>query len=250
MKNKCILLIGSSGGLGTALVNLLHDSNKLILAGSSLTNQNDFENSVLKRHLDLKEVSSIHNLSNFLIEHNIVLDGIIFNAGINKFSGIDTLSEEAIINMIDINLKGCIFSNKILMKNLHLDGFICNISSVLGNIGMPGYSVYSATKAGIKLFSESLRRELSDSNIKVIYYQPRAIHTTMNSDKVVEMNRLLKNKVDDPEHVAIKIIKSIESEKNGIFSFPENIFSHLNNIFPRIIDGDFKKKLELIKKYF
>ncbi len=63
------------------------------------------------------------------------------------------------------------------------------------------------------------------------------------------MNNELGNKTDTPEVVALNIIKAIENDNSGIFNYPEKIFSIINNIFPKIVDKDFKKKLNTIKKF-
>lgn len=248
MKNKNILIIGASGGIGESLVKLLKDDNNLILTGRKFTN--DFSDlKLLTHHLDISNKESIYTLSEKILKLDIKLDGIIFNAGINHFRKIENTLVDDIQEIINVNLIGCILTNKILLKNLKPESFICNISSALGDIGMPGYSVYGASKAGIKLFSQSLRRELSDTNIKVTYFQPRSVLTNMNSHDIVQMNNELGNTTDLPDLVAQKIIKSIIKDKSGIFSQPEKFFSIINHIFPKIVDNDFRKKLHIINKF-
>lgn len=249
LKDKNILIIGANGGLGEALVNLLKKDNKLILTGRSFNTKLNIENNISTHFLDLQSKESIYQLSDNLKKSNIELDGIIFNSGLNIFKTLNNTTNIEIENLINVNLIGCILSNKILIQNLKKESFICNISSVLGDIGMPGYTIYSATKSAIKTFSQSLRRELIDTGIKVIYYQPRSILTKMNSHAVVQMNNELGNKTDTPEFVAFNIIKAIENDISGIFTYPEKIFSIINNIFPKIVDNDFKKKLKTIKKF-
>ena len=59
------------------------------------------------------------------------------------------------------------------------------VGSALGSIGLPGYSVYSASKFGVHGFAHALRRELSGSSVKVQYIGPRSTDTGFNDPAVV-----------------------------------------------------------------
>ena len=56
-------------------------------------------------------------------------------------------------------------------------GNIINISSVAGRVGIPGWSVYCATKWAVIGFSESIRKELNKFNIKVSVIEPGVVNT-------------------------------------------------------------------------
>jgi len=51
---------------------------------------------------------------------------------------------------------------------------VVNIGSTFGSIGHPGFATYCASKFGLRGFTETLRRELSDTGIQVFYIAPRA----------------------------------------------------------------------------
>jgi short-subunit dehydrogenase len=117
IKNKNILIIGASGGIGECLVKLLKTYNNLILTGRKFTN-NFSDSKLLTHHLDVSKQESIYALSEKISKLNITLDGIIFNAGINHFMKLDYTSVDNIQEIINVNLIGCILTNKILLKNL------------------------------------------------------------------------------------------------------------------------------------
>src|SRR3546814_9277856 len=53
-------------------------------------------------------------------------------------------------------------------------------TTLFRSIGVPGFSVYGASKAGLRSFSETLRRELADSSVLVQYLAPRSVRTDFN----------------------------------------------------------------------
>lgn len=250
MNNKKILIVGGTRGLGKELVSLLSKNNQVFVAGSSCQKNHDFNQSPSFHYLDLVNTNSIISFFNLLKINNIKLDLVIFNASINLFNPLKEQNIEDIENILSINLKGCILINKFSLDHLQNDGIICNISSVLANIPLPCYSTYSATKAGIKAFSESLNREVIDTKQSVLFYQPRGINTKMNNKKMNEFNEIMNSKIDTPELVAQQIVAFIKKRKSGIFNFNEKFFSLINFLFPSLIDKEVKKNIISIKSIF
>lgn len=250
MKNKKILLIGGKGGLGSALLEELSKNNKLIVAGKSCNESEDFESQITYHYLNLLETDTILNFFKKLKSNNIEVDLVIFNSSINEFNSLENQNIENIHNIIKINLEGCILINKLSLSILKENGKICNISSVLGSVPLPFYTVYSATKAAIKAFSQSLNRELIDTNKKILYYQPRAINTEMNNKEMNEFNKIMGSSSDEVNKVSKQIIEFINKDKNGIFNFPEKLFSFINLTFPKLIDNNIKKLMPKFKKLF
>jgi short-subunit dehydrogenase len=131
------------------------------------------------------------------------------------------------------------------------DARILNMGSTFGNIGYPGYAPYCASKAGLRAFTEALRRELADTLLKVMYLAPRATQTTLNDERVVAMNKALGNAVDSPALVADAVADMIvRGNKNQLFiGWPEKLFARLNQLLPGIVDGALRKQLETIKRF-
>ncbi len=101
------------------------------------------------------------------------------------------MKEEDWDAVINVNLKGVFNCTKAASKYMvkQKSGRIVNISSVVGEMGNPGQSNYSATKAGIIGFTKSVSRELASRNITVNSIAPGFIETDITSglsDKVKE----------------------------------------------------------------
>jgi short-subunit dehydrogenase len=127
---------------------------------------------------------------------------------------------------------------------------IVNIGSTFGSLPFPGFAAYSAAKAGLRGFSQALRRELADSQVAVIHLAPRAIDTPMNSPAVNALNRDLKNPCDTVASVARQIVTAIRKETGERhFGFPERLFAWLNGMAPALIDRGLAGKLATIKRH-
>jgi short-subunit dehydrogenase len=122
-------------------------------------------------------------------------------------------------------------------------GHIVNIGSTFGSIAFACFAAYSASKFGLRGFSEALRRELDGSGIKVTYIAPRAVKTKMNTSAVYRMADELNMQMDDPEWVAQCIVANIEKERKDVYlGFPESIFVRLNALLPRLVDSALRKQ--------
>jgi NAD(P)-dependent dehydrogenase (short-subunit alcohol dehydrogenase family) len=105
------------------------------------------------------------------------IDILVNNAGVIFNSPIIYSSEEDINNVIDVNLKGCIFCCKYVVPHMARQNYgkIINISSGAGLYAEPNYTAYSASKYGIIGLTESLAAEVSHYNINVNAVCPGAV---------------------------------------------------------------------------
>ena len=109
------------------------------------------------------------------------LDILVNNAG----TAIPKLFEETTPEEIDllfaINVRGVLATTQAALKHLPTGGRIITIGSCVGERNLtPGLSVYSATKAAIQLFTQSLSREVGERGITVNNIQPGPIDTDLN----------------------------------------------------------------------
>jgi NAD(P)-dependent dehydrogenase (short-subunit alcohol dehydrogenase family) len=108
------------------------------------------------------------------------LDVVVNNAGVEVASPLEKFSDERWRALVEVNLNGAIAVSKAALPHLsEPGGVIVNIASALGIGGCPGFSVYSATKAGMIGFTQSLAWELAPRGIRVIAVAPGLVHTPM-----------------------------------------------------------------------
>lgn len=116
------------------------------------------------------------------------------------------------------------------------------VGSATGRIGLPGFSVYGASKAGLHGFAEALRRELADTPVKVQVLAPRSTRTAFNDAAVEAYNRATGTAMDRPEVVAAALVRLIESEAAERFlGFPERLAVRLNGVLGALLDGAFAR---------
>ena len=116
-----------------------------------------------------------------------IVDLLVNNAGNVRAGQLERTSEADIRSMIDLNLIAPVLLTKALLPALRAgndrDSIVLNISSGIALVGMPFYSVYAATKAGLARFGESLRRELTGTGVHVATVYPGATDTDMMSSQ-------------------------------------------------------------------
>lgn len=177
---------------------------------------------------------------------------LINNAGVSGFGLLENQPWATVDGILATNLVAPIHLVQALLPVLRQQGAaaIVNIGSTFGSLPFAGFAAYSAAKAGLRGFSQALRRELADSAIRVIYLAPRAIDTPLNSPAVRQLNQALGSQTDAVDRVATQIIDALRAQQSEChFGFPERFFAWLNGVAPRLIDQALRSKLPLIKKY-
>jgi 3-oxoacyl-[acyl-carrier protein] reductase len=109
------------------------------------------------------------------------LDVLVNNAGVAIDGLLLRLKDEDLDRQLAVNLKGAIHLAKAVAKPMikQRQGAIVNLTSVVGEMGNAGQSVYAATKAALIGFTKSLARELSSRSIRVNAVAPGFIDTEM-----------------------------------------------------------------------
>ncbi|WP_343703925.1 SDR family oxidoreductase [Chitinophaga sp.] len=105
------------------------------------------------------------------------VDVLFVNAGIGAFVPVDQVTEAQFDETMNINFKGAFFTVQKFLPLLNDGASIVLLSSVNAFTGMPGSSVYSASKAALNSLGRTLSRELASRNIRVNVVNPGPIVT-------------------------------------------------------------------------
>jgi len=112
---------------------------------------------------------------------------------------------------------------------------IVNVGSMFGDIGFPWFAAYSATKFGLRGWSEAMRRELEPRGIGVTYAAPRGTRTGATDNRLVKAFEM---RLDEPEAVAAAIVRAALKGARDIYPRgPERLFVLIQRLLPGVIDG-------------
>jgi NAD(P)-dependent dehydrogenase (short-subunit alcohol dehydrogenase family) len=139
---------------------------------------------------DITDVDAVRALVADVVTAHGCVDGLINNAGIiQPFEPVAQLSDQAMHRVLDVNLMGTINMTRAFLPVLidRPEAHLANVSSMGGFFPFPGQTIYGASKAAVKLFTEGLYAELLDSQVRVSVIMPGAVATGITQNSGVEM---------------------------------------------------------------
>jgi len=167
------------------------------------------------------------------------LNVLVNNAGMSHAGPIETMPSAAIQEMVATNLAAAVALTADLIPLLRTqapESRIVNVGSMFGDIAYPLFAVYSATKFGLRGFSDALRRELAPSKIGVTYVAPRATGTAALANHA-DLIQPFEMKVDTPEDVASRIVDAIRRDAATVYpGAAERFFILVQRLFPALVD--------------
>ncbi len=177
MNKKTIFVTGATSGVGLKITELLVAQGHLVYA----TGRNAVALKALERlganviQADLTTLAAINEVCAQLPP----IDVAILSAGVGKFGIAPALSDEAITEMVELNVSVPIYLAKRLAASMieRGRGQLIFIGSQAGKVATPKASVYAATKHAIVGFTNGLRMELAPFNVKVTAIHPGPIDT-------------------------------------------------------------------------
>ena len=218
LKNLNIILTGSTGGIGGAILEKLNKCQANIIATGTKKEKLDlikekFKNVTVKQF----DISNHSSIEQFIEDCNKIFDGridiLINNAGITLDNLAIRMKEEEWKSVIDINLTSSFLLSKFAIKKMikNKNGKIINITSVVGHSGNIGQANYAASKAGLIGMSKSLALEYGKKNIKINCISPGFIKSDM-TDKISDnFKQALQEKISlvrfgEPQDVANAVV--------------------------------------------
>lgn len=189
LKNKVILITGSSMGIGAEAAKLFSkEGAKVIITynkSKGEAEQLSKELDAKSFHLDVTDIDSIKKLVKDVVSEFGQIDILVNNAGVLGWKYLNLQSDEEIINQINTNLTGLILMTKYALP--HIKGMIINVASGAGKTGFKEIAPYCATKFGVRGFTQSLAKELS---IPVYCVNPGMTATRMTDYKGIKPEKV------------------------------------------------------------
>jgi 3-oxoacyl-[acyl-carrier protein] reductase len=216
--DQIILITGASRGIGRAVALRLAGPGSFLYvnfnsnetaAQEALTGIRKLGGNGELCRFDVADHLAVHEAVKSIIAEKGRIDILINNAGIWMGGLIVRIKESLWDQVIDTNLKGTFNCCQAVTRHMmrQRSGRIINISSIVGEAGNAGDSVYAAAKGGIIGLTKSLARELGSRNICVNAVAPGLIETDMTAGFPADIKKDLEKEIPlarlgTPEDVA------------------------------------------------
>ncbi len=186
LKRNAIIISGAAGGLGQAIVHAAFEAfpDKIIVAADISQKINSIFDSerILPMSLDVTDEDSIAVLRKDLEDNDIIVWGIVNNAGVSDFFPVSEKKKEELERIFAINTFGPVNMVRIFLHHLiETKGRVVQISSE--SVRLPAaFHPYAASKIAQEALSVSLRNELALNDILLSIIRPGAINTPFLND--------------------------------------------------------------------
>lgn len=238
-KDKVVFLTGASSGIGEALalamtkrgatLGLLARREDLLKELAEKCERNGGKARYFA--VDVTDAKSVAEAAESLQNEFGKVDILIANAGIGgNNSETRNLNPQAVAQVININLLGAVNAVSGVLPAMleNKSGQLVAISSLAGFRGLPKSAAYSASKAGMTAFFESVRLDVQTKGVAVTIIQPGFIKTPLTSGRNNKMPFLM-----ELEDAIPLFLRAIEKRKRfAAFPWQLATFVRLGKIFP------------------
>ena len=168
-----VLLLGATGGLGSALgLELASRGALLTLVGRDQDRLDRLDLPGARIALDLRSPDACARAVGAAIDQNGHLDVVINAVGVVAFGDVESLSTDVMEELFLTNTFIPMMISQEAMTNLSPGGVVVNISGVIAEQNLPGMAAYGASKAAVLAFDQALAREARRKGLRVLDARP------------------------------------------------------------------------------
>jgi len=181
-EGKVAVVTGGNSGIGLATAKAFaREGAKVAITGRSEATlkeaQADLGPEALVLRADMSRVSEIGTAFDRIRERFDRIDALFVNAGIGKFVPFEEVTEEFFDETMAVNLKGVFFTVQKAVPLLSRGGTVVLNASINAHLGMPGTTVYGASKAAVVNLAKTLSADLLARGIRVNVVSPGPVST-------------------------------------------------------------------------
>jgi uncharacterized oxidoreductase len=189
LKGRTILITGGSAGIGLAFaLKFMELGNEVIVTGRRRTVLDEVKAKYPKLHVIQSDVANTTQIAALAVRVKAdfpKLDVLMNNAGImlHKDLKVPAADLAELMAEMNINVGGVIGMTSAFIDILTVNrGTLINVSSGLAFVPLPSAPIYSASKAAIHSYTQSLRFQLENTGVEVIELMPPAVKTDLTAD--------------------------------------------------------------------
>lgn len=267
LKERCVVITGGAGGIGRCI------AREFAQAGANIAIADLDEALMLEcvqelrslgvrassHRVDVSKREDIERLRDEVLSEHGAVHILVNNAGITRYGSIEDMPAAEVDLVLGVNLMGVIHNTQVFLPILQEqdEAHIINISSMAAISGIPMQSIYCASKAAVRAFSQSLQAEMSGTNVGVSWIMPGAVRTglldkagDLNTDVTQKLSSLLKRFAYRPERLATNVVKHIRKRGGELRLTPEcHAFYAVNRASPSLIQATMARVKGLADKY-
>lgn len=223
LEGKVAVVTGGSKGIGNEIARRLA-SEKMSVVINYHSDKEGAKSVAVQA--DIASQEGADALLNAAIENFGLIDLWINNAGMENRSSTHELSLKDWSKVVEVNLTGVFLGSKTALNHFlkeDIKGVILNMSSVHDKIPWPTFAHYTASKGGVKAFTETIALEYAHKGIRVNAISPGAIQTPMNEEKFEDeqarettLKMIPMDYIGKPEEVAAAVAWLASSESSYV----------------------------------
>jgi short-subunit dehydrogenase len=250
IEEQVMVITGASSGIGLATaISAARYGAKLVLAARSEDVISDVVHNIRQAGEDAIYVvgdvgkrEDVERIAQAAIDTFGRIDTWINNAGVSIYGRITEASDEDNRRLFDTNFWGTVYGSFAALPHLKQQGgALINIGSEVSDAVVPLQGMYSASKHAVKGFTDALRLELKHDEVpvSVTLIQPGATNTPypQHARNNMDQEPALPEPLDDPYHVADKILEAATTEKRAtIVSSSARMNVLMSKFAPKVAD--------------
>lgn len=192
---KLVVVTGASSGIGREIAKKFSENGHAVLLLSRRLDKMEELNlpNSLCKSVDVTDLQGMKNAITEAEDKFGKVDCLVNCAGIMLLGDPKIQSFNEWNDMIDVNIKGILTGTNIVLDDMvkRNEGTIINISSIAGRKTFDNHAVYCGTKFAVHAITENMRKEVSQSNVRVITIAPGVVETPLLShttDELIKSN--------------------------------------------------------------
>jgi short-subunit dehydrogenase len=252
-----ILITGASSGIGAATARqFARQGYRVVLAARRFDRLEALAEEIcqaggqaLPVQADLARLEDIQALAQAALAAYGQIDVLFNNAGFGRLGWLEGLdAQEDIQAVLQVNLVGLVQMTQAVLPHMiaRRSGHIINMASVAAYIATPTYSVYAASKFGVRGFSEALRREVGVYGIRVSLISPGGTETEFAGKAGIRRKTgirtppFLRLEADDVAQAVLKL--ATHPRRNLLQPWPMQLAVWANMLIPGLLDWVIRKR--------
>lgn len=249
------MLTGATTGIGYEMAHqLAAQQHNLIIAARNEEKLQQMQQEMSSKYgilveyvpVDLSVVSEAYDLYHYTQSQQLLVTGLINNAGVGLYGQFEEVPLKEELSMIELNVASLVALTKLYGTDMvaRKSGRIMNVASLLSFLPFPYYSAYSATKAFVLAYTETIAAELEGTGVVVTALCPGTVETPFHTEAMRQTNAMSANK-PMPARVVAKagVELFLHGKGKKIVGFMNWFLSNLPRVTPDFLMMKIKKML-------